>query len=249
MRYNRLQLNVDKTELIWFTTPRRLPQLPTSAIPIGDHDITLSTPARNLGVYFDADLSMRRHVDIISGRCFASLRQLRGIRRYVTALVLQSLVKSLILTRLDYCNSALFGFPAVRLQSVQNAADRLVFNLRRTDHITDALTCLHWLRIAERIRFKIAVMVYRSLHGQSPAYLTDFTLASVGRANLRSAASHRLVVPRTRLSTIGDCAFPAAGATLRNSLPDDNTTSPTIHIFRDRLKTYLFRYSFLGAIV
>ena len=165
MRCNWLQLNVDKTELIWFTTSRRLPQLPTSAIPIGGHDIvyTPSTSVRNLGVYFDADLSMRRHVDIISGRCFASLRQLRGIRRYVTAPVLQSLVTSLILTSLDYCNSALFGLPAVRLarlQSIQNAVARLVFNLRRTDHITDALICLHWLRVAECIRFKIAVMVY-----------------------------------------------------------------------------------------
>jgi hypothetical protein len=54
MRCNRLQLNVDKTELIWFTTPRRLPQLPASAIPIGGHDIIPSTSARNLGVYFDA---------------------------------------------------------------------------------------------------------------------------------------------------------------------------------------------------
>ena len=252
MRCNRLQLNVDKTELIWFATSRRLPQLPTSAIPIGGHDIVPSTSVRNLGVYFDADLSMRRHIDIISGRCFAALRQLRGIRRYVTAPVLRSLVTSLILTRLDYCNSALFGLPAVRLarlQSIQNAAARLVFNLRRTDHITDALICLHWLRVAERIRFKIAVMVYRCLHGQSPAYMTNFTLASVGRANLRSAASHRLVIPRTRLSTIGDRAFPVAGATVWNSLPDDIISSPTIHIFRSRLKTYLFRYSFPGAVV
>jgi hypothetical protein len=122
------------------------------------------------------------------------LRQLLGIRRYVTAPVLQPLVTSLILTRLDYCNSALFGSPAVRLarlQSVQNAAARLVFNLLPTDHITDALICLHWLRIAERIRFKIVVMVYCSLHGQSPAYMADLTLAYVGRANLRSAASHQ----------------------------------------------------------
>jgi hypothetical protein len=195
MHCNRLQLNVDNTELIWFTTPRRLLQLPTSAIPIGGHDIIPSTLARNLGVYFDANLSMRRHVDIISGRCFASLRQMRGIRRYVTARVLKSLVTSLILMRLDYCNSVLFGLQAVQLaglQSVQNAADRLVFTLRRTDDVTKALICLrNWLRIAERIRFKIAVMVYRSLHGQSPACLTDFTLASVGRAYLRSVALHR----------------------------------------------------------
>jgi hypothetical protein len=77
----------------------------------------------------------------------------------------------------------------------------------------------------------------------------DFTLASVGRANLRSAASHRLAVPRTRMSTIGDRAFPVAGATVWNSLPDEITSSPTIHIFRGRLKTYLFRYASPGAIV
>jgi hypothetical protein len=96
MRCNRLQLNVDRTELIWFTTLRRLPQLPLSALPTGGHGIIPSTSARNLGVCSDADLSLRRHVDIISGRCFASLRQLRCIRRYVTARVLRSLMTSLI---------------------------------------------------------------------------------------------------------------------------------------------------------
>jgi hypothetical protein len=251
MRCNRLQLNVDKTELIWFTTPRRLLQLPVDTILIGGHDITPSTSVRNLGVYFDADLSMRRHVDVIAGRCFATLRQLRSIRRYVTAPVLQTLVTSLILTRMDYCNSTLFGLPRVRLarlQSVQNAAARLVFGLRRTDHVTDALMNLHWLRVAERITFKIAVLVYRCLHGQSPTYLTGFASASVGRSGLRSATSHRLFVPSTRLSTIGDRAFPVAGANVWNSLPYVITSSSSLNIFRARLKTYLFHFSFPGAI-
>jgi hypothetical protein len=69
---------------------------------------------------------------------------------------LQTLATSLALTRLDYCNSLLFGLPAIqisRLQSVQNAAAQLKFNLRRSEHITDALICLYWLRIPERIRF------------------------------------------------------------------------------------------------
>ena len=55
-----------------------------------------------------------------------------------------------------------------RLQSVQNAAARLIFNMRRCDHITDALISLHWLRVPERITFKVATMTYRALHGSAP---------------------------------------------------------------------------------
>ena len=58
-----------------------------------------------------------------------------------------------------------------QLQSVLNAAARLVFRLRRYDHITDALAILHWLRVPQRVDFKIAVMAFRVLHGLSPPYL------------------------------------------------------------------------------
>ena len=61
------------------------------------------------------------------------------------------------------------------LQSVQNAAARLIFRLRRSDHITEALISLHWLRVPERIVFKVAVHTYRALHGDAPQYLRQFT--------------------------------------------------------------------------
>jgi hypothetical protein len=59
-----------------------------------------------------------------------------------------SLMTSLILARLDYCNDVLFGRLNVtvsRLQFFQNAAVRVLFNFRRTAHVTDALICLPWL--------------------------------------------------------------------------------------------------------
>jgi len=83
-------------------------------------------------------------------RCFVALRQLRHLRRYVTDDCFRSLVVSLIHSILDYGNFVLFRLPAYlvrQLQSVLNAAARLVFRLRRHDHITDALAVLHWLRV------------------------------------------------------------------------------------------------------
>jgi hypothetical protein len=253
MLSNRLQLNADKTELMWFTTQRRQHQLPVGAICIGGHDVPPVSSARNLGVYIDSALSMRRHIDVIAARCFAMLRQLRAIRRFTSPSVMQTLVTSLVLSRLDYCNSVMYGLPASsinRLQTVQNAAARLVFNIRRSDHVTDSLICLHWLRITERIRFKVAVMTYRSINGLPPSYLHGFSMHQAGRPGLRSATSSHLSVPRTKLSSIGDRSFPVAGANVWNELPHDvSTSAPTLSSFRSRLKTYLFNFSYPGLVI
>jgi hypothetical protein len=251
---NRLQLNVDKTDLIWCTSSRRMSQLPTTSLPLGGFNIVPSTSVRDLGVFIDAGLTMHQFVNVIVSRCFAALRQLRTVRRYVSASVMQSLVTSLILTRLDYCNSVLFGLPAIqirRLQAVQNAAARLVFGIRRSEHISDALINMHWLRVTERIRFKIAVMVYKSLHGSSPRYLSTFIPCSSvsGRTGLRSAASHQLLVPRCRLSTVGLRSFPVAGAKVWNELSLHVVSAPTLTVFRSRLKTFLFSFSYPGAVI
>ena len=111
-------------------------------------------------------------------------------------------------SRLDYGNGVLVGIPAHvmrRLQSVLNAAARLIFNLKRSDHITDALVSLHWLRVPEHIQYKIAVLSYKVLHDTAPRYLGPLTrVADIpGRRALRSGSTDRLEVPYFKLFTIG----------------------------------------------
>jgi hypothetical protein len=125
---------------------------------IGSVSIPPSTAVRDLGIFVDSNLSLRTHVQRTVSRYFAAIRQLQSIRRYVPVSVFQSLVVSLVLSY--YGNSVLVDPPACmlrRLQSVQNAAARLIFRLRRSDHITDALLSFHWLRVPVRITFKVAV--------------------------------------------------------------------------------------------
>jgi hypothetical protein len=170
---------------------------------------------------------------------FWTILQLRSIRRSLPLTVFKSVVAALVNGSLDYCNSVLAGLPVYllhRLQSVQNAAARLIFRLGRSDHISDKLIELHWLRIRERIDYKLATLVYRCHHGTAPPYLAQmFTLSSgvSARRHLRSfsaaiaCGSDLLCVPTFRLVTVGGRVFDIVGASVWNSVPADKV----IHYF------------------
>jgi len=119
--------------------------------------------------------------------------------------------------RLDYGNTTLAGLPAFQLrhlQSVLNTAARLIPWSSQYEHVTPMLQDLHWLRSTEYIDFKLAVLVYRCLHGLGPQYLSDYMqhVAHSNRRCVRSSSSSQLVMRRTRLSTVSDRAFPVAGS-------------------------------------
>src|SRR5664279_5281122 len=79
--------------------------------------------------------------------------------------IAKQLMFAFVLSRLDYCNGVLAGLPKSTLstlQHVQNAAARLVLNLRPRDHITEALKQLHWLPIEQRIQFKLCLLMHSS---------------------------------------------------------------------------------------
>ena len=162
------------------------------------------------------------------------------IHRQVPTSVFQSLFVALVHSRLYYCISVQFGLPAnlfQRLQSVQNAAARLIFRIRRSEHITPALISLHWLRVPERIYFKLAVMTHRSIHGTSPSYLQSCFTCVSDMTSRRGCGltSHRLDVPPVRLSTVGRRAFPVSHTTVWNDLPLHVASAPSLVVFRQRL--------------
>jgi len=124
------------------------------------------------------------------------------IRSSLTLEAAKTLVHAFIGSRLDYCNSLLYGVSnslLAKLQTVQNSSSaRHYWNQEVRPCITPVLRDLHWLPVRQRISFKLAMMVYKCLHGLATSYLADVcTPVSfvVGRWQLRSANSGTLVVP------------------------------------------------------
>jgi len=114
---------------------------------------------RDLGMWFDAELSMRSHVSRVAQTCFYHLHQIHAVRRQLDCDVTARLVTALVLSLLDYCNAVLASLPAFTLapfQWVLHAAARTVMDLKPRDHVTPALQELHWLPVTERIQSSCA---------------------------------------------------------------------------------------------
>jgi hypothetical protein len=121
--------------------------LPTSAVSFDGALVDPVTSVRDLAIFVDVDLVMRRYVQQTVSRCFAILCQLRQIRHLVPPSTFQTRIVVLVLSRPDYGNNVLIGrLPAYlvrRLQSMLNAAARMILNLRHSGHITDEPVSLH----------------------------------------------------------------------------------------------------------
>jgi len=105
---------------------------------------------------------MHKHVTQLVCSCYGVLRQLRSIRRSLPRTALTTLVSSFIVSKVDYCNVVLAGLPQRELdcvQSVVNAAARQSTDARKYDHVTPLLMDLHWLRVPERVKFKLCVLM------------------------------------------------------------------------------------------
>ena len=159
------------------------------------------------------------------------------------------LVHAFVSSRLDFCNSLLFGLPKQTLKKLQqvhdqNVAARIVTLTRKCEHITPVLYKLHWLPIEERTVFKILLMTFKCLMGLAPTYLSDLVKRYVPRRNLHSMNGHRSDDINYNLRNYRFRAFSVASPQLWNALPLDIRSCNDISEFKRKLKTYLFRKAF-----
>ncbi len=155
-------------------------------------------------------------------------------------------MQAFVISKLDQNNSLLVGSPKTltcKLQSVQNAASRLILGRNRYDRRDAPLEELHWLPIQQRIQLKILLLCYKCLYCDGPEYLNELLVKYEPKRPLRSSSDDLLVEPpiSKHSKTYGDRAFSVAGPKLWNKLPISVKSAKTLPTFKTRLKTHLFR--------
>ena len=146
----RLLLNDDKTEFLVIGTRQQLNKLNPPVLHVGDDTIDPSVKVRNLGTILDNSISMDAHINQVCKAAFHHIHNIRRVSKDLSQECLKTLIHAFVTSRLDYCNSLLYGLPKYqisKLQRVQNTAARLITNTRKYDHITPALYSLHWLPV------------------------------------------------------------------------------------------------------
>ncbi|XP_072022019.1 uncharacterized protein [Amphiura filiformis] len=243
MIQNKLQLNNDKTEFFIASSPHNSRFINNVSLKIGDSTILPSKSVRNLGSFFDTNMSMTTHITNLCKTTTFHLRNLTRIRKYIDEDTCNHAARSLVLPRLDYCNGLLSSIPhkhVLRLQRLQNWAARLVFNVPRKHDSQPLLSALHWLPVQQRIIYKLLLYVYKTLNHLAPDYLNTCLHIYHPTRNLRSVNDFlRLDYPKAHLRA-GDRTFTLCASREWNKLPITIRQSSSIASFKKSIKTYLF---------
>lgn len=263
MSANLLTLNPNKTEFLLIGLPAQLAKIAGPVLPISPGTvINASASARNLGFILDNHLSLSDQISSLSKSCFLHIRDLCRIRPYLTAKAASTIATSLVHSKLDYCNSLYVNLPKSqlhRLQLIQNAIARAVVKAPKFSHVTPILRSLHWLKVNERIAFKIASITYKVIQSSQPLYLyrlLSFHPPRVTRSS--SCLTLQLPLSDSKLK-ITNRSFRHAAPRIWNSLPAElralssasssgNTLSAPLALsttsFLSKLKSFLFYKSF-----
>ena len=190
-------------------------------------------------------MTLQKHITNICRSVNIHIRKINSIRRYLSDTAVRTLVPSIVIARLNYCNSVCIELPMNRLQRlqfVQNSAERVISQNKRYTSITPILNELHWLPINKRCQFKILLLTFKSLNGCAPEYLCDMLNVYMPNISLRSTAFTSLVPYRNRSLRCGKRNFGTSAAKLWNELPRNIQRADSITMFKKLLKITFFQY-------
>ena len=234
-----LILNDNETELMLVTSKRTRHLHTLPSITIGNAQIPFRQSVKNLCFTLDCHLTMNAHVSNIAQTCYFELHRLASICRFLTSTATATLVSAFVLSRIDYCNSLLFGSThhmTSHLQRIQNYAARVVLCLPTSSSITTHLKSLHWLPVKVRSTYKIACLCCHS--STTPSYVADMLQKKPSCTRNTRSSSYAMPLlnrPAHSKATLGNRSFSFASS-VWNSIPNDVMCAPSLSC----LKTYLF---------
>ena len=191
--------------------------------------------------------NFKKHINEKAKKAMANIIKLCAICKYLTVQSYTTLVLMFCITYIDYSNAMLYGLPSSTLrksQTIQNT--KFILNKNRYLSSLWVLKKLHWLPIQQRIEHKILMTTFKCITDMAPKYLQDLmSIKSKTWVNMQpNNTGTMLHTPKVKYQTFTAQSFRYSTPTLMNQLPQFIKDSPTLDIFKKRLKTHLFWQAF-----
>lgn len=241
MLHNFLQLNPGKTKIIFIGSKRQLQTfngLQISQVQTENYEPKV---VKTLGVYLDSTLSMVREINLKCSASYYHLRNIGRIKRCLNEDQRILLVHNLVFSKLDYCNSMLANVPGYnikKLQRVINAATRMIYDVKKRAHITPFAKKAHFLPAKFRIKYKLCLLVYKTLNGMAPSYMQDMLVSRVPTLRGNRDAGLLKFPPKPEKTIYYQMCISW------NALPSNIRFSENTELFKQTLKTHYFNEAY-----
>ena len=244
MKANYLKMNASKTEVLYIGKPH-FHSLFNLSISLGEECYISSANGcmESLGVHFNGVMSIRWMVSEIVKVCNFNLKKISTFRYILSIKHKLLLIKSHVLSKIDYCSILLVNAPANqlnRLQSVLHKAIRFAHSLKKRDSVSNYLKDAHFLPVKFRLMYKSCLFAFNMLHGNCPHYMTNVIVPKISQDfNLRSNCDNLLFYQNSHPSTLQHRMIHNW-----NCLPYEIRCITAPNLFKKHLKTYYFNTAY-----
>ena len=241
-----MKLNPDKTEFLLIGNGwQQSKYLCMFHVELFSVKTSSAKSAQNLGVIFDENFTFRSHISAVYRSCFYHIWDLWRILHYFDLDGAKLLSTALVSSRLDYCNSLLYGIANTDLTKLQCVQNRLASIMTKSPPFSCSVPLLHsrdWLPVRFRILFKISLLTCKTPHEKQPVYLHSMLAPSLPSRSQRSNKGISLLFSGVNTNT-GARAFHSCALYLWNNLPLSVCSAISVATSKKHLKTHLFDLS------
>lgn len=208
---NKVTINTDKTEVIFFGNKTKLKACTDITISYDGIELTSRKKVKYLGVIFDSNLSWKSHIKSVVSKSYYKFNKIRYISSYLNDETKQLLINALVMPYLYYCSPTWCNANNSSLKKVNKLFSNINTFVGRDASDLNSL-----------FNFNSSISIFKAVHEIAPAYLSNkLTLIKSNHCHsTRSSTSNMLVSHRSGARCFNR-TFLYSSPKLWNSLPDD----------------------------
>jgi hypothetical protein len=237
---NKLTLNTTKTKTMLFGSPQKLKQVQHLELRVADDLIEQVSEFKYLGIWLDSKVKFSTHISKVAAKISSKLGLLSRIRHFLPMKQRKMMFNALVLPHFDYAASVWCNTSQKHLNTLillHKRAGRLLLEVPRDTPTEWVYANLGWKTPHFRWKKQVVTLVFKTMNGGAPAYLSDTFKLSRNQHfhNTRHASNGNICIPKVK-TEYGKRTFHFSGATLWNSLPPETRSASSLAVFKRKMK-------------